>query len=570
MPKYSAMKFIIHSFRNHKRSLWYIALFSSLINLLILFPSIYMLQVYDRVLPSRNEITLIMLSIMVVGALGMIALLEYCRSMITIWISKQVDDKLSRSVYQAAFIANLHRKNQDTAACLNDVTTVRQFFTGNAIFAFIDAPWFPVFILVIFLFNPLLGLFALAGSALLMTLALINHKLIQQPLSEAGKLSHQSTNMAGITLRHASTIEAMGLLPNFQRRWWAIHEKFIQLQQQASEYNTRLTSITRFTRMSLQSLILGLGGWLTINGQLTPGMMIAGSILLGRALAPIEQLIIAWKQWGNTRSALIRLDNLLASHPTASAKMALPTPQGRLDLKNVALASAQDSDKMILNQITFSLNAGEVLGIIGASASGKSTLAQLILGLQPATSGTVRIDGADIRQWDRTQLGPSIGYLSQEVEIFPGSIAENIARFNTIDANKVIEAAKLAGVHEMILRLPGGYDTLAEHGGVRLSGGQKQRIALARALYDSPKLVVLDEPDASLDDAGIIALAQALTALQKIKTTVILITHRKQLLSLTHKVLVMQEGRIGEFGETRSILTKMIKPVSAIKQQATA
>ena len=567
MPVFSALKFIIFIFQNHKKSLWCIAFFSALTNLLVLTPSVYMLQVYDRVLPSRNEVTLVMLSIMVAGALAIIALLEYCRSMIAIWISKQVDYNLSHKVYQAAFNANLQQPDRDASLYLNDVTTIRQFFTGNAIFAFIDAPWFPIFIIIIFLFNPVLGLFALFGAALLITLAIVNHKLIQQPLAEAGKLSHQSSSAAGLTLRHAATIESMGLLPNFQRRWWALHEKFIQSQQLASEHNGRLTALTRFTRMVLQSLILGLGAWLAIDGQMTPGMMIAGSILLGRALAPIEQLIAAWKQWGNTRSALLRLEKLLQAHPPVPAKMSLPAPQGKLALENVTLASPQNSDITLLDNIHFKLEAGDRLGIIGPSASGKSTLAQIILGLQPTTRGTVRIDDADIQQWDRAQLGPAIGYLSQEVEIFPGTIAENIGRFNPTDADKVIEASKLACIHEMVLRLPSGYDTLVGPGGIRLSGGQKQRIALARALYDSPRLLILDEPDASLDDAGIYALAQALIALQKKKTTVVLITHRKQLLSLTNKVLIMQAGKIIEFGETRETLNKLFKPAPTIKTQ---
>ncbi|UQY43975.1 type I secretion system permease/ATPase [Mixta hanseatica] len=555
----SATTFIKFIFQNHKKALWCIALFSAIINLLVLTPSVYMLQVYDRVLPSRNEITLVMLSIIVIGVFGIIALLEYCRSMIAIYISKKVDRELSNAVYQAAFYANLGHQKKDAANYLNDVTTVRQFFTGNAIFAFIDAPWFPFFILMIFLFNPWLGAFALFGAGLLIILAIVNQRITQKPLAEAGKTAHQSANIAGANLRYASTIEAMGMLPDFQQRWWKLHKKFIQLQQQASEYNGSVTAVTRFVRMSLQSLILGLGGWLAIRGQLTPGMMIAGSILLGRALAPIEQLITAWKQWGNTQSALLRLEQLLTEYPPQPEKMALPAPKGAISVEKASLYAEQDEQSAILSQIDFQLEPGDILGVIGSSASGKSTLARLLVGIQPASSGIIRFDGADINYWNRAQLGPAIGYLSQEVEIFAGTIAENIARFAEVDADRVIEAAKNAGVHEMILRLPAGYDTPVGNGGIGLSGGQKQRVALARALYGSPKLLVLDEPDASLDDPGLIALAQALATMQKKKATIVLITHRMQLLALTSKVLVMHAGQVQHFGDTRSVLNKLMK-----------
>lgn len=555
----SATTFIKFIFQNHKKALWCIALFSAIINLLVLTPSVYMLQVYDRVLPSRNEITLVMLSIIVIGLFGIIALLEYCRSMIAIYISKKVDLELSNAVYQAAFYANLGHRKKDAANYLNDVTTVRQFFTGNAIFAFIDAPWFPFFILMIFLFNPWLGAFALFGAGLLIILAIVNQRITQKPLAEAGKSAHQSANIAGANLRYASTIEAMGMLPDFQQRWWKLHKKFIQLQQQASEYNGSVTAITRFVRMSLQSLILGLGGWLAIRGQLTPGMMIAGSILLGRALAPIEQLITAWKQWGNTQNALLRLEQLLTEYPPQPEKMALPAPKGAVSVEKASLYAEQDEQNAILSQIDFQLEPGDILGVIGSSASGKSTLARLLVGIQPASSGIIRFDGADINYWNRAQLGPAIGYLSQEVEIFAGTIAENIARFAEVDADRVIEAAKNAGVHEMILRLPAGYDTPVGNGGIGLSGGQKQRVALARALYGSPKLLVLDEPDASLDDPGLMALAQALATMQKKKATIVLITHRKQLLALTSKVLVMHAGQVQHFGDTHSVLNKLMK-----------
>jgi ATP-binding cassette subfamily C exporter for protease/lipase len=562
---YTGLKYIFVTFQTNRSALWCIILFSAVINFLILSPSIYMLQVYDRVLPSRNEITLIMLSLMIVGILGIIALLEYCRSMIAIHISKKLDDQLSNAVFIASFSANLHQENTNAANYLNDVTTIRQFFTGNALFSFIDAPWFFIFIVIIFLFNPWLGLFSLAGTVVLILLAMLNQKLTQQPLKESGKVAYQSSNNAGFNLRHAGTIEAMGMLSSFQQRWWKLHQQFIHLQQSASQYNGYITSLTRFVRMTIQSLVLGLGGWLAISGQITPGMMIAGSILLGRALAPIEQLIAAWKQWSNVQYALNRLEKLLTAHPPQATRMTLPAPEGNIALEKVCLNSPHNKEINILDQISFQLVPGEILGMIGPSASGKSTLARILVGIQPATSGTVRFDNADILQWDKTQLGPATGYLSQDVEIFAGTVAENIARFGEIKADKVIEAAKKAGVHEMILRLPSGYDTPLGNGGAGLSGGQKQRIALARALYGSPKLLVLDEPDASLDEAGLKALVQALIAMKQQKATVVLITHRQQLLAVTDKVLLLEAGKIKHFSDTRSLLAKLTPTASKNK-----
>ncbi|WP_261459388.1 type I secretion system permease/ATPase, partial [Serratia entomophila] len=528
--------------RTRSKVFWTVGIFTAFINLLMLVPSVYMLQVYDRVLPSRNEITLLMLTLIMLAMYAMMSLLEYVRSMVVIRIGSQLDMRLNTRVYTAAYEANLKNGTSDAGQMLGDLTTVRQFLTGNALFAFFDAPWFPIYLLVIFLFNPWLGLFALVGSLILIALAVANEMVSKKPLGEASKLSIMSGGLASANLRNAEVIEALGMLPNLKRRWFSLHSRFLNSQRVASERAATVTSITKFVRLSLQSLVLGLGGWLAIDGHITPGMMIAGSILMGRTLAPIEQVINVWKSWSAAKLSYNRLVNLLEQHPERGTGMSLPPPAGALSVEGITATPPGSKGEAVLHNVSFALQPGDVLGIIGPSASGKSTLARLLVGIWPVSEGIVRLDTADIYQWNKDELGPHIGYLPQDIELFAGTIAENISRFNDIDSEKVIEAAKLAGVHELILRFPHGYDSLIGNGGAGLSGGQKQRIGLARALYGDPALVVLDEPNSNLDDAGEKALNQAIQFLQQRNKTVILITHRTNLLSMTNKLLLLTNG----------------------------
>ncbi|EFP2799714.1 type I secretion system permease/ATPase, partial [Salmonella enterica] len=493
---------IADAIRTRTRVFWSIGIFTAFINLLMLVPSVYMLQVYDRVLPSRNEITLLMLTLIMLGMFAMMSLLEYIRSMVVICISNQLDMRLNTRVYTAVYEANIKNGSSDAGQMLNDLTNLRQFLTGSALFTFFDVPWFPVYLSVIFLFNPWLGLFALLGALLLISLAVINEFVSKKPLAEASKLSIVSGNLASTNLRNAEVIEALGMLPNLRHRWFDLHQQFLSSQRIASERSGRVSAVTKFVRMSLQSLVLGLGGWLAIDGHITPGMMIAGSILMGRTLAPIEQVINVWKSYSAARLSYDRLVRLLETYPQRSTGMSLPRPEGVVSVEGVSATPPGSSEAVVLHNVSFGIQPGDVLGIIGPSASGKSTLARVLVGVWPVSEGTVRLDNSDIYQWDKSELGPYIGYLPQDIELFAGTIAENIARFNDIDSEKVIEAAKLAGVHELILRFPDGYNTVLGSSGVGLSGGQKQRIGLARALYGIPSLVVLDEPDSSLDDAG--------------------------------------------------------------------
>jgi ATP-binding cassette, subfamily C, bacterial exporter for protease/lipase len=547
---------IVQALLGYKRVFRTIGVFSMLINLLALVPSLYMLQVYDRVLPSRNGVTLAMLTVIMVGMYALTSALEYVRSFIVIRIGAKLDMHLNARVYTAAFETNLKQQGVNAGQSLNDLTTIRQFVTGNALFAFFDAPWFPIYLLVIFLFNVWLGLFALVGSVVLVALAIVNERVSRRPLAEASTLSIRSSSLATSNLRNAEVIEAMGMLPDLMARWGVLNSGFLARQAEASEKAALVGNVTKFVRISLQSLVLGVGALLAIDGKLSPGMMIAGSILMGRTLSPLEMVISVWRQWSGAKSAYERLVDLLDSNPERRIGMSLPAPAGRLVLENVS-AAAPGGRIPVLHGLNFGIEAGDVVGVIGPSASGKSTLARLMVGAWPAAVGTVRLDGADIYQWDKDQLGPHIGYLPQDIELFGGSIAENIARFGQIDSGKVIEAARLAGVHDMILRLPQGYDTLVGERGAGLSGGQKQRIGLARALYGNPALIVLDEPNSNLDEIGEAALKVAIDQLRAAGRTVVLITHRTSIIAATTKLLLLVEGQLRMYGETSQVLAAL-------------
>ncbi|WP_446469923.1 type I secretion system permease/ATPase [Xenorhabdus stockiae] len=556
--------------RARSKVFWTIGLFTAFINLLMLVPSIYMLQIYDRVLPSSNTMTLLMLTLITLGMYAIIGGLEYIRSQVVIRIGSQFDMCLNQRVYTASYESNLKNGSTDAGQMLNDLSTIRQFLTGSALFAFFDAPWFPVYLGVIFLFSPYLGLLALVGALILIALAVLNQWLSHSPLAQASHLSLRSANLASTNLRNAEVIEALGMLPALRRRWFGLHERFLNFQRIASERSASITAITKTVRMALQSLILGLGGWLAIEGNITPGMMIAGSILMGRALSPIEQLIQAWKSWNAARLSWQRLDNLLKAQPERKSGMTLPAPNGTLLLEKVfasppgkiKAAKSTEKNKPVLQDINFSLEAGDILGVIGPSASGKSTLARLLVGVWQAQEGVVRLDGADIYQWNKDELGSHIGYLPQDIELFAGTIAENIARFNDIDAEKVIEAAEKAGVHDLVLNLEQGYDTQIGAGGMGLSGGQKQRIGLARALYGNPSLVVLDEPNSNLDDIGEKALSRAINQLRQQGKTVVVITHRPALLSQTNKVLLLVQGKTQLFGPSQQVMAALAQSAS--------
>ena len=490
-----------------------VGVFSAILNILMLTPSLYMLQVYDRVLTSRNESTLLMLTVMVVGAYLVLGGLEFVRSFVLIRVSAKLDMMLNKRVYTAAFEQSLKRAGVNAGQFLQDLTSIRQFMSGNALFAFFDAPWFPIYIFIIFLFDTSLGLFALFGSLTLIALAIANERLSKKSLAEANEASIAANNLATNNLRNAEVIEAMGMLPNLMSRWYKLQCRFLLLQGDASEKSGVVSAISRFVRLSLQSLILGLGGLLVLEDKITPGMMIVASILMGRALSPVEQLMSVWKTWSGAKSAYGRINELLTANPARDVNMPLPKPQGLVTVEAITVIPAGGTVPTIRN-VSFSIAPGDVLGIIGPSGAGKSTLARALVGIAPTAAGHVRLDSADIFQWNKHELGPHIGYLPQTIELFAGTVSENIARFGEVNPNKVIAAAQQAGVHDMILRLPEGYDTRLGDDGAGLSGGQKQRLGLARAIYDDPALLVLDEPNSNLDETGEKALVAAVKRLQ--------------------------------------------------------
>ena len=550
--------------------------FSAISNLLMLVPSLYMLQVYDRVLPSRNETTLLMLTLMMLGAYVFMSLLELVRSFVLVRVGARFDMDMNKRVYTAAFEQNLKSAGGNAGQALMDLTNIRQFLTGNALFAFFDAPWFPVYLIVIFVFEPTLGMFALGGTVVLIILAYINEVVSRKPLAEANTMAIASSNLATNNLRNAEVIESMGMLPNLMGRWFKLHGKFLSLQAEASEKAGTVGAITKFVQVSIQSLVLGLGALLVLENKITPGMMIAASILIGRALAPVQQVIGVWKSWSGTRSAYERLTALLEGNPARAAGMPLPKPTGQLSIEAVS-AAPPGSTAPVIKNLSFALSAGEVLGVIGPSGAGKSTLARLLVGVWPAMMGKVRLDGADMYQWNKAELGPHIGYLPQDIELFAGSVSENIARFGTIDAEQVVQAAKRAGVHDMILHLPQGYDSILGEGGAGLSGGQRQRLGLARAMYGDPSLIVLDEPNSNLDDGGEAALMQAILDLRKRGKTIVIITHRTTAIGITNKLLLLRDGVGQMFGPSEQVMAalkesneKALKALQAKNGQAPA
>ena len=538
------------------------AAFSAFINLLMLVSPLYMMQVYDRVLHSKSEATLLMLTLITVGLLGVMAMLEVIRSRILVRVGGRMDQLLSERILSAQFQASLHRIGANPGQASRDFDTVRQFLTGAGIFAFFDAPWTPLILALMFMFHPVLGLIALVGGILLFGLALINEAVTKKVLEAANKNAVIAAGAIDSSMRNAEVLEAMGMFGNFRDRWAGRREEILRLQSIASDRAGVIMGLTKFIRLLLQTAILGGGAYLAIHEQISPGLIIAGSIMMGRALAPVEQAIGTWKQFVGARIAHRRLNELLSRVPKHQERVALPRPTGDLKVESVVVVPP-GSSAPTLSRVSFDLPAGQVLGVIGPSGAGKSTLARLLVGAWRPYAGTVRIDGADLHNWDPEARGDFMGYLPQDVELFDGSVAENIARFGEMDSEAIVTAAKRAGVHDMILHLPQGYDTPIGTGGCALSGGQRQRIGLARAVYGGPCLVILDEPNSNLDDEGEAALVYAITELKRSGTTVVIISHRPSILGVTDQILVLAEGTVRMFGNRAEVLARFTRPVVA-------
>ena len=551
-------KELFEAFKSVRHYFIYAGAFSAAINLLMLVPILYMLQVYDRVIGSGSLSTLASLTIIMIFLLAASGAFEWVRSMILISASNKIEHGLRNRVFNATFKQALYSGGMSNGSQPNnDLSQLRQFMTGNGLFAFFDAPWFPIYVAVMFMFHFWFGVVAVVSGIVMVALAYMTEKVTNTKLKDANTEAGWVSNQINGSIRNVEVISAMGMLENVRNRQQIRANKVLSLQTDASRWAAILSTFSRSFRVITQSLILGLGALLALEQQISPGMMIAGSLLLGRALAPIDMLVGTWKSFTLARAQYERLGQLLENIPKEAETMSLPAPKGNLRVEGIYV-TPPGGRVPVVSGVGFELGAGEALGIVGPSASGKSCLARALLGIWPTGGGKVRLDGADIFSWDRRELGPHIGYLPQDIELFDGTISENICRFGEIDPDKIVEAARLSGVHDLILRLPNGYDTVIGGSGGILSGGQRQRIGLARAVYGSPKLIVLDEPNSNLDDQGERELAAALQRVKEQGSTVIVITHRTMVLMCVDKILIMKEGAAVNFGPREQVLASLM------------
>ncbi len=539
-----------------RREFLMVGLFSAVANLLMLTPTIYMLQVYDRVLVSYSELTLVAVSLVCLFLLAIMAFSEWTRSRILVRAGVRLDEQLGTRVFNASFEAYLGSSATSPARAFSDLLQVRQFLTGQGIFAFFDAPWVPIYIAVMFFLHPLLGAVSIVFALIQGALAWFGHRHTVAPAEDAQRAATDVNLYVQGKLRNAEVLESMGMVENLRHRWRERHQRSLVLNGTAQSVNNRVTAWSKFVRYSQQSLSLGAGALLVIDGQISAGAMIAANVLMSRALAPIDQMVGSWRSFLTARAAFVRLEKLLQEFPERDAALKRVAPTGAVTLRNV-VATAPGRSSPILKGINFDIPAGIVIAVLGPSGSGKSTLARTLMGIWPGVSGEVLLDGLPIQSWNRLELGPHVGYLPQDVELFEGSIAENIARFSDVDSEKVIEAARCAGLHEMILRFPKGYDTPIGEAGGMLSGGQRQRIGLARAVYGNPALVVLDEPNANLDDAGEAALMNTVAQLRAARRTVFLITHRPGAIQAADVLLILNNGELVASGPRDGVIAAL-------------
>jgi ATP-binding cassette subfamily C protein EexD len=550
-----------------KSSFISVGFFSLFVNALMLVPTFFMIQISGRVVPSSSVSTLVMLTLILTVLMLTLGSLEWVRSRIMVRISNRLDALLSHDVYRASFRRALDSGGMDASAqSLNDLTSLRQFLTGNGLFAFFDAPWLPVYTAVMFMFHPLYGWVTVGCAIVLICLAVLNQRFTGAALAEANKENVAASLHTTKTLRNAEVIESMGMLRTLMSRWAQRQRKVLRLQSYASDKSGIITSVSKTFRQWTQSMMLALGAYLVITHEITPGLLMAGSLLLGRALSPIDQMIGSWKGFVGARVQYNRLNETLEKLSAEPERMKLPAPQGHIQVENL-IVTPPGAKTPVIRNISFVAPAGTVVGIVGPSAAGKSTLVRALLGIWPSQHGVVRLDGADISTWDKHDLGPHVGYLPQDIELFEGSISENIARFEDIDAEKTVHAAKVAGVHEMILMLPDGYDTVIGSDGVNLSGGQRQRIGLARALYGSPRLIVLDEPNSNLDDVGERALGVALQKVKETGATVFIVSHRPNILARLDRVMVLNAGTISLYGAREQVIAELAAQQAKTQQR---
>jgi ATP-binding cassette subfamily C exporter for protease/lipase len=545
-----------------RREFLLVGALSLIANVLMLSPTLYMLQVYDRVLSSQSEVTLLAMSLLTLCLFAVMALVEWLRSQVLVGTGLRLDERLGTLVFNASFEAQLSPANpagpagQNPARAFSDLLQIRQFLTGSGVLAFFDAPWTPIYLAILFFLHPWLGLLGLLFALLQAGQAWFGHQRSLTPSEAAAEAWAEAGSFLQDKLRNAEVLEAMGMIGKLQARWGQRHHTALARTAVAQHLTHRITAVSKFIRYSQQSLVLGAGALLVIDGQLSPGGMIAANLLMSRALAPIEQIVGGWRQFIGMRAAFARLEQLLLKHSPRDPAFKRVPPTGNLSLQQVS-AHASNRPTPILQNINLQVRAGTVTAILGPSGSGKSTLARVLVGIWPQMSGAVLLDGLPIEGWNRLELGPHIGYLPQDVALLEGSIAENIARFGTVDPGQVIAAAQDTGLHEMILRFPKGYDTPIGEAGRLLSGGQRQRIGLARAIYGDPKLVVLDEPNANLDELGEAALFKTVEGLKAQGKTVFLITHRPAAVAVADRLLILNNGQLQTEGPREAVLAAL-------------
>jgi PrtD family type I secretion system ABC transporter len=558
-----------HLWNELRPLLGYIAVFSFFINVLFLVPAMFTLQVFDRVISSNSQETLIVLLAGTAIALLILLMLDYLRNRLQNVLGNIVEERLSPKVVSTIVALAARTPHAPKTDGIRDVAALRAVFSSNGLIALADAPWIFVFVAVIWMFHPILGIGAVISTVLMMALAWLNDRINRRPLEELQNETRRASQYVESSLRNAEILQALGMTDRLLERWRNLQSRATALNNSAGRTSVAFTATTRSVRQAIQIGMLSLGAYLVLTQQGSGGIMIATTILLGRAVQPVEQLVGSWRSLIDARAAYLRLRDLSKDFGEEVDRVTLPSPEGNLTVDGITYR-APGSDKVILYNIAFSLKPGEALAIIGPSAAGKSTLARLLTGVWAPTTGTVRLDSADVAYWPRADLGPWIGYVPQDVELFEGSVADNVARLGAVDSEAVVAAAQRAGAHEMILSLAQGYDTpVGEHGSF-LSPGQRQRIALARALYGDPKLVVLDEPNSNLDGAGEIALAQALSGLRNEGITTVVVTHRPSLIAHVDKTLVLDAGHVKQYGPAAEVMKETQRQAQAILATKTA
>lgn len=530
-----------------KREFVWVGVFSFFANLLMLAPTLYMLQVFDRVMLSQNEFTLISLTLVATFFFAIMSFSEWVRSRLLVRAGVRFDEFLNSRVFKATFDSQLNQAASNPIQSFTDLTNLRQFLTGNGIFAIFDTPWTPVYIVVLYMMHPILGWSAIFFTILLGFMAWYSNKLTQKSNERANEASMKTSTYLMGKLRHSETVEALGMMSPLRAHWGVMYKDQFDQTLDAQHMQHQIQGFIKFVQYSQQSLILGLGAWLAMRGDISVGAMVASNALVSNALRPISVLVSTWKQFADAQSSYERLEVLMERHPEREASYVAREVSAQITLDNL-VATAPGRKAPILKGLNAHFRAGEVVAIVGPSGAGKSTLARCMIGIWPEVSGKVLMDGKAIESWSRDDLGPHIGYLPQDIELFEGTIAENIGRFGQIDSFKVIEAAQQTGIHDMILRFPKGYDTPMGEAGGMLSGGQRQRVGLARAIYANPELIVLDEPNANLDDVGEAALIRTVQELRNRHCTVFMVVHQRNLLSVADRVLVMEDGVIKQFG----------------------